>query len=210
MAPLDWICGMTETSAGDPIPAHCEIIEVRVAELRHLFNPIDPTPFHKRDLDPRVEEFIVEWSREVSRQVPLALLVRLDRPAGTAVEVAVLGEAIRGFFAARALASRRRLRRLLHLGRISLAIGLAVLVIFTGIAQVLAGSTTGGGFGRILEESLSIGGWVAMWRPLEVFLYDWWPIRTETKLFEQLAAMPVRISYESGAAPEYSQPERIR
>ena len=22
-----------------------------------------------------------------------------------------------------------------------------------------------------------IGGWVALWRPLEIFLYDWWPIR---------------------------------
>jgi hypothetical protein len=40
-----------------------------------------------------------------------------------------------------------------------------------------------------------IGGWVAMWRPLEVFLYDWWPIRAEARLFDQLATMPVRLSY---------------
>jgi hypothetical protein len=29
---------------------------------------------------------------------------------------------------------------------------------------------------RVLQESLVIGGWVAMWRPLEILLYDWWPI----------------------------------
>jgi hypothetical protein len=38
-----------------------------------------------------------------------------------------------------------------------------------------------------------IGGWVAMWRPLEVFLYDWWPIRAEARLFDRLSAMAVRV-----------------
>ena len=27
-----------------------------------------------------------------------------------------------------------------------------------------------------------IGGWVALWRPMEIFLYDWWPIRGEVRL----------------------------
>ncbi|MGH7631998.1 MAG: hypothetical protein ACREOF_21900, partial [Gemmatimonadales bacterium] len=85
------------------------------------------------------------------------------------------------------------------LGRISLVIGLAVLAVFIGVSQLVASRTSGGGVGGVLRESLLIGGWVAMWRPLEVFLYDWWPIRAEAKLFDRLAAMPVRISY--GAAP---------
>lgn len=38
-------------SAGDAIPPKCEVIEVRVAELRQLFNAIDPSPFRERDLD---------------------------------------------------------------------------------------------------------------------------------------------------------------
>jgi hypothetical protein len=29
------------TAAGDPIPANCELIEVRVSELKQLFNAID-------------------------------------------------------------------------------------------------------------------------------------------------------------------------
>jgi hypothetical protein len=54
-----------------------------------------------------------------------------------------------------------------------------------------------GGIVDVLRVSLSIGGWVAMWRPMEVFLYDWWPIRAEARLFDRLAAMPVRISHAS-------------
>ena len=45
----------------------------------------------------------------------------------------------------------------------------------------------------VVRESLSIGGWVAMWRPMEIFLYDWWPIRAEARLYGRLSAMPVRI-----------------
>ncbi len=41
-----------QQSAGDPIPASCRRIEVHVAELRQLFNAIDPSPFRERDLDP--------------------------------------------------------------------------------------------------------------------------------------------------------------
>ncbi len=44
-----------------------------------------------------------------------------------------------------------------------------------------------------------IGGWVAMWRPLEIFLYDWWPIRAEARLFDRLSAMPVRLVYSGEA-----------
>jgi hypothetical protein len=29
---------------------------------------------------------------------------------------------------------------------------------------------------RVIEESLIIFGWVANWKPIEIFLYEWWPI----------------------------------
>jgi hypothetical protein len=44
-----------------------------------------------------------------------------------------------------------------------------------------------------VSESLIIGGWVALWRPMEIFLYDWWPIAAEARLFDRLAAMPVSL-----------------
>jgi hypothetical protein len=37
---------------------------------------------------------------------------------------------------------------------------------------------------------------------LEVFLYDWWPIRNEARLSDRLADMPVRIRYANAAGPE--------
>jgi hypothetical protein len=190
----------TEPSAGDPIPPNAEVMEVQVADLQQLFNSIDPTPFHERDLDPDVEEFIVEWSREVPKTKPLALLVRIARPTGSEDEAAIVSNAIHQVFIRHATSTRRRLRRLLRQGRISLAIGLAVLSAAILVAQLVGGRTGATAAPeQVVRESLLIGGWVAMWRPIQVFLYDWWPILAEAKLFDRLAAMPVRLSYGTTA-----------
>lgn len=193
----------------DAMPAGAAVIEVRVAELRQLFNSIDPSPFRERDLAPAAEAFIVDWSREMPAGAPLALLVHLDRSAGAADETALLEGAIHQFFAAESESARRRLRRLFHRGRISLVIGLAVLAGCIGLAQLILKSGGDGGLGQVVHESLLIGGWVAMWRPLEVFLYDWWPIRADARLLDRLAVMPVRIRYAS-APPSGADAERWR
>lgn len=178
-----------------------EVIEVRVPELRHLFNAIDPAPFHQKDLDPKAEEFIVGWAHDAPRDVPLSLQVYLDHSSGLAEETVVLREAVREFFSQRALTARRDLRRRFAIGRTSLTIGLACLalsLLLGDVAQSVAGPE---GVGKLLRESLLIGGWVAMWRPMEVFLYDWWPIRAEIRLLERLSAMPVGLAIGQPPTP---------
>ena len=32
-----------------------------------------------------------------------------------------------------------------------------------------------------------------MWRPFEIFLYDWWPILRRRRLYARLARMPVSV-----------------
>jgi hypothetical protein len=182
-------------SAGDPIPFKCSVIEVHVGELKQLFNAIDPSPFREKDLDPKAEEFIVGWAKDLPRDATLALVVDLDRKAGLPDEAAVLREAIHEFFNQRAQAYRRRLRELLRVGRTSLVIGLVALASAIALGDFLAGLMKGSRIGEIVRESFTIGGWVSMWRPLEIFLYDWWPIRAEARLSDRLAAMPVRIRY---------------
>jgi hypothetical protein len=187
-------------SAGDAIPAGSQIIQVRVAELRQLFNAIDPSPFRERDLDPRADEFIVEWAGDLPRDASLALLVQLERAAGLANEAAMLGEAIRQYFKERAASSQRKLRELFRRGRISLLIGLAFLSTSIAVGDALASYFRDSRFAEVLREGFVIGGWVAMWRPLEVFLYDWWPIRAKVRLLERLSTMPVRIQYDETAS----------
>jgi hypothetical protein len=43
----------------------------------------------------------------------------------------------------------------------------------------------------IVSEGLLILGWVAMWRPVEIFLHDWWPELGKRKLFDRIAHMQI-------------------
>jgi hypothetical protein len=193
---------MKETTfAGDPIPPACEVIELRMAELRQLFKSIDPSPFHEKDLDADAEEFIVSWAREAPHDAALALKVHLDRPAGLPDEAAILRDAVHQFFRRKADSTRRRLRQLFRVGRTSLLIGILFLASSIALGDIAA-QMVQDALGDIFQESLLIGGWVAMWRPLEIFLYDWWPIRAEARLYDRLAVMPVRIQYASEKASE--------
>jgi hypothetical protein len=187
------------SSAGDALPQRCQVIEIRVAELRQLFNAIDPSPFRHRDLDPRAEEFIVDWARDLPMDRPWALVVHLHRPAGRPDEATALREAIHEYFGQRVVASRRKLRELFRRGRISLVIALAFLTASIAVGDAVAGYFGDGRLGEVIREGFLIGGWVAMWRPLEVFLYDWWPIRAEGRLLQRLTTMPVRIEYREAA-----------
>jgi hypothetical protein len=175
--------------------AASELIEIHVAELRQLFNSIDPSPFEEKDLDPKAEEFIVGWAREAPLQAALALRVYLDRPAGRLEETTALTEAVHQFFAGREQVTRRRLKQMFRVGRISLAIGILFLGISLAAGSLVESAVGEERLGGMLREGLLIGGWVAMWRPLEIFLYDWWPLRADIRLFSRLSRMPIQIRY---------------
>ena len=193
---------LPNAAAGDDLPPKCRPIEVRVAELRRLFDEIDPSPFHERDLDPKAVEFIVEWSRDLPAASPLALIVHLERAAGPPEEAVLLRDAVHEFFSQRAIGSRRQLRELFRRGRVSLGIALGFLAASIAIGDALAMSFPDAHATGVLREGLLIVGWVAMWRPLEVFLYDWWPIRAEARLYDRLSAMPVRIEYRAATGED--------
>ena len=196
--------GASPSTTVDPAPPNRELIEVRVAELKQLFNSMDASPFRERDLDPNAEGFIVGWAREAPHNATLSLLVHLERaqrPPGLVDEPAALRAAIREFFTHRAEVTRGRLHQLLRIGRISLLVGLAFLVTAVGLGDFVANAMKGRRLGELLREGLVICGWVAMWRPLELFVYGWWPIRAEAKLFDHLSAMPVRIEYRGSSEP---------
>jgi len=176
-----------------PIPANAARIEVRVNELRQLFNAMDAAPFRDRDLDPNAEAFILEWSRDVERRRPLALVVHLGGEAPREEDRAVLGQAVHEFFAHRAVSERHRLKRLFRLGRTCLAIGVGFLGTAILLGDLVVEMVGHGDLGELIREGLLVGGAIALWRPLEIFLYDWWPIRDEALLFERLSAMSVHL-----------------
>lgn len=164
-----------------------QLIEVKVQNVHQLFNSMDPSPFHERDLDHDAEQFIVGWAQEYALRTPLRLVVHLGQPP----EKAAIEESIHHYFAYRVDMNLREFRQLMREGWMSLLIGFAFLAACMTIAKTLTAFM--GGWHPVMKEGLTIIGWVAMWRPLEIYLYRWWPIRHLGKIYAKLSTVPVEV-----------------
>ncbi|MEO6002657.1 MAG: hypothetical protein ABIZ04_18100 [Opitutus sp.] len=171
--------------------SHPARISLKLRELNQLFNSMDASPFLDRDLDDDAEEFIVSSARELHGSNSFELVVHL----GTTPEsqrAAETESAVQHYFAARAELKHREFRRLLRRGHTVLLVGLLFLVSCLLLSEV-ATKFIHNQAGPILHEGLMIVGWVAMWRPLEIYLYDWWPLREEWLGLRRLARMRVKL-----------------
>ena len=175
-------------------PAHR--IEIELRDINQLFNTIDASPFHEKDLDADAEEFIVSWAQQYPIQDPLVLAIHLSRDDPNRTPDALVETAVHNYFSYRANLSRMEFRRLMRDGRISLIIGL----LFLSVCLVVAGLLHGSGpqpIWQVPREGLIIAGWVAMWRPLQIYLYDWWPVRRRWKVFEKMGQMKIEILHQA-------------
>lgn len=174
------------------------LIELRLESVSGLFDPYDPVPLPTRDLAPAVETFIVDWARELPSGRALVIRIHLPDGASDAGE-AHLRLAVARHFEARARRIRGDRNQLLREGQVSLLIGIVVLAICM-LARQTIHAVAAGPVADIAGEALLILGSVANWRPLEIFLYDWWPIDRKRRLFERLARADIAIEAHGQAA----------
>jgi len=168
-------------------------IELKVRDIGQLFQSLDPLPFRERDLDAAVEEYVVAWAREQGGARPIRILVHLPAEEARREEARHIGDAIRNYFAYRAEAVRWELRELFRVGRASLAIGLAMLAACVFLGAEVSSRVGQGYVGRFFDEGLIILGWVANWRPIQIFLYDWWPLVRQRRLYVRLAGAVIEL-----------------
>jgi hypothetical protein len=170
---------------------HPHSIKLKLRDLSQLFNSMDPSPFIEKDLDDDAEEFIVSWAQEFSLDAPIRLSIYLEQwPPEDPKEL--IKTAVHNHFAHRAKIANLEFKGLLRQGRSSLFIGLAFLSACLVLSNVFLGNEVGT-WAAVARESLTIAGWVAMWRPMQIYLYDWWPLRRRIRIYTKLSHMPVEV-----------------
>ncbi|WP_368911271.1 hypothetical protein [Taklimakanibacter deserti] len=162
-------------------------VEVRVDDIAQLFDTLDPYPFPERDLSRDAEDYIVGWARELAAHRPITIAIHYPNTPHQEHAFHALKQAMVGFFAARSRSIQRDLNELFRVGRYSLAIGAVSLIACLLLAQLATRLSLDPPLGRLIEESFLILGWVANWRPLEIFLYEWWPLVRNRNLYRRLA-----------------------
>jgi hypothetical protein len=141
------------------------LIEIRVDRLAQLFHTLDPFPFRERDLDQDAERIHRQLgARSGQDRRPYHI------PDGDALDAhsQELNEAFHRYFAGRAVAVSARTQRAVP-GR-------------PPRARDRYPDP------RCMLRPGASCRWVANWRPLEIFLYDWWPLTRRCDLYRRLAS----------------------
>jgi hypothetical protein len=96
------------------------------------------------------------------------------------------------------LDSKRAMNELLWTGLKSLQVGVLFLASCLVLAAAIARSNVEQGtLGDVLTQGLTIVGWVSLWRPVEIFLYEWWPLWRDVRVYDSIQRMDVAIQPRS-------------
>jgi len=169
------------------------LIELRLNDVGQLFNTMDPSPFHERDLDHDAEEFILSWAREHERDSDLRIRVVLHQ-AEDPEATRLVRESIQHYFEYRARIARQDLGGLFREGRTSLMIGLLFLAATLLLRNLIP---SGARWSDFMREGLTICGWVGLWKPIDIHLYRWWPLKAHGRLLTRLSRCPVEVVFEA-------------
>jgi len=176
------------------------LIEVKLNDTRQLFNSLDPAPFIERDLDDEAAAYVEDAVREIGTGRSMRLRFHLPAEQATGAVAHSIPEAVHAYFTYRARHAATQFRHVLRDGLVSLGIGLTFLFACLTLREVLLAAAELGA-AAVLGEGLLIMGWVAMWRPIELFLYDWWPVRRRRRVLSCLAGIPVDVhAYDATGA----------
>lgn len=168
-------------------------IALRLREMSQLFNTLDPYPFRDRDLARDAEEHITDWAEELPKHTPIRIAVHLPPAECARYAAADVGAVIANCFDDRVRAQSKALRDLFRDGRLALLIGITILSACLLLAVQFSLRLGEGTLSRILQESMVILGWVVIWKPAEIFLYDWLPIVRRRALYRRIAAATVTL-----------------
>jgi hypothetical protein len=171
------------------------LIEMRLRTVMQIFNSLDPAPFHEKDLDPDAEAYITEIVQDFPLAQPMKIVIHLPCREAECEEAVTLEKAIRNHFNYAEASASRELRLKFRQGRVSLVIGIAFLLSM-GVISVLITPYTQHGYVAWVAGGLLIVSWVAMWEPINIFLYGWWPIRRKNLIYQKISRMPVEVRHD--------------
>lgn len=176
-------------------------IDINLRNPLQLFDMRDPAPFIDRDIDDDAVDYIVSSAEEFSPRTPIKLVLHFSEPASETAKdelsPAEVSQAIHAYFRYQADLFGKKLDRMLRMGRMFGLVGTVFLIACLFLAELTV-RIENQTLARILREGLIITGWVALWRPIQMFLYDWVPVFEKKRSFEKLAGVEIDIRFIKG------------
>lgn len=170
-------------------------VRIRLAKLDHLFQAPEPDPFSGNPHGDSGVDRILNAARPRPRESISATIVlpaserAPDLEARTRAALEEYCEARIGHITSNKASLRQEGLSTLWRGLLFLALCLLGSRL-VGEPRFLPGI-----FGRFLDEGFIIAGWVALWYPLDVLLYQHWPLTREIRLYQRLRNAELKFDF---------------
>lgn len=171
------------------------ILDVRVTSVDQLFDNRDPAPFRRRDLDPGLVEYLVAAGYDVAVAERVRIVFWVDQPCSPHE----VKDGVHAHFEYELERLQRRRREQVRTGWVALAIAIVAVVVLVGLAGLVA-RVIAGALGAGIKEALVISGWVLLWRPVELLIYDGIPWRRQRRVLRRLLEASIELHAGAGAA----------
>ena len=168
------------------------LIEINLTSINQLFNSLDPAPFREKELDRAAEEYIVDTINDLPRKTEFSIVIHAPLDCIENGECPMIPDAIRNHFRYRALSEERHFRQRLRYGRLNLIVAL----VFLAVTLLIRNEIQQFGDGLViyfLAEVFTIAGWVALWAPVTLLLYELYPIIQNKNLYERISRMEIEL-----------------
>jgi hypothetical protein len=177
------------------------IVELALRSARQLFDVRDPAPFRARDLDDDAERWLLDAAEELPRKTPMAFQLHLAEPLPDGLTERTVVDAIRAHLRYLLGRNRRDLRALMRQGLVSGAMAVALLALCMAIELSLQPLAAREHWAAAVREGVVIFGWVALWRPMETFLFSWWPHAARARLLRRVLAADFSVQPAPDGTP---------
>ncbi len=167
-------------------------IVVNLPTAQHLFDLRDPAPFRDRSLDDDAAEYITATATDMPRSIAIKLVLIVKQPLDPSLTATVIETAVRAHFQRDVDRMTRKLKQQRRFGRVALVAGLTALVLLLLLAEVIRRRVPGNA-GEIMHTGLVILAWVVLWKPVDVLLYEWWPLAQQRREWSRLVAAQIEV-----------------
>lgn len=173
------------------------LIELTLSSIPQLFHTLDPSPFHQKELDPEAERYIVDIVDDFPRETPFRIIVYLPGDQADTKSATEIPQAIRNHFQYRALMQNQAYKERSRYGKFTVIVGLVFLAIATLASNAVSMYFVNSIPAQFAAKALEVAGWVAMWEPVTVHLYQLWPLVKQRRIYEKIAGLDIVVLPQS-------------
>lgn len=185
------------------------LIDVHINNIDHFYNYLDPSPEDEKDLDEETEAYIREAVEDLTleeREHAKIVLYLSDLLYDNMKRRENMEKAVNANFAYRLTHEERKYKFALERGKRYLVRGLFFLVICVFLSTVLPRLILENDINLAFAQSFVVIGWVALWKPVEFYLYDRRDLLDDLDVLNTLSCIPV----ESRRWTEYPKVKNTR